>query len=104
MLDRRLRELDLGPDPDGRFRVNEFICYPDTWRMALSRLLESDPSQSVLVNLRGFSADRSVVTVFGADAPLSISDHRSSGPEELARVLKDLVACRDMIDHALKDG
>ena len=36
---------------------------------------------------RGFPADRSVVTVFGADAPLSISDHRSTGPEELARVL-----------------
>jgi peroxiredoxin len=38
---------------------------------------------------RGFPADRSVVTVFGADAPLAISDHRSSGPEELARVLAE---------------
>ena len=28
---------------------------------------------------RGFPAGRSVVTVFGADAPLSISDHRSTG-------------------------
>jgi peroxiredoxin len=36
---------------------------------------------------RGFPADRSVVTVFGADAPLSISDHRSTSPEELVRVL-----------------
>ena len=36
---------------------------------------------------RGFRTDQSVVTVFGADAPLSISDHRSTGPEELARVL-----------------
>jgi peroxiredoxin len=36
---------------------------------------------------RGFPDDRSVVTVFGADAPLSISDHRSTSPEELARVL-----------------
>jgi len=36
---------------------------------------------------RGFPADRSVVTVFGADAPLSISDHRSTGPLALARVL-----------------
>jgi hypothetical protein len=36
---------------------------------------------------RGHHADRSVVTVFGADAPLSISDHRSTSPEELARVL-----------------
>ncbi len=36
---------------------------------------------------RGHAADRSVATVFGADAPLSISDHRSTSPEELARVL-----------------
>jgi hypothetical protein len=35
----------------------------------------------------GFASDASVVTVVGADAPLSISDHRSMGPEELARVL-----------------
>ena len=36
---------------------------------------------------QGFSGSSSVVTVIGADAPLSISDHRSTGPEELARVL-----------------
>jgi peroxiredoxin len=38
---------------------------------------------------RGYDAGRSVVTVLGADAPLSISDHRSTGPEELARVLAE---------------
>jgi hypothetical protein len=38
---------------------------------------------------RGYDARQSVVTVFGADAPLNISDHRSTGPEELARVLGD---------------
>jgi peroxiredoxin len=36
---------------------------------------------------RGFAGDRSVVTVVGCDAPLSISDHRSTTPAELARVL-----------------
>jgi hypothetical protein len=41
---------------------------------------------------RGFPAGRSVVTVIGADAPLSISDHRSTGPEELARVLGEAAA------------
>ncbi len=41
---------------------------------------------------RGFPAGRSVVTVFGADAPLSISDHRSTSPEELARVLGEAAA------------
>ena len=41
---------------------------------------------------RGFAADASVVTVIGADAPLSISDHRSTGPSELARVLGEAAA------------
>ena len=36
---------------------------------------------------RGYAPDSSVVTVIGADAPMSISDHRSTTPEELARVL-----------------
>jgi hypothetical protein len=36
---------------------------------------------------RGFDAGSSVVTVIGCDAPLSISDHRSSSAAELADVL-----------------
>jgi hypothetical protein len=47
---------------------------------------ELSPWEPLHVSL-GFAADRSVVTVFGADAPLSISDHRSTTPLELARVL-----------------
>ena len=47
---------------------------------------EASPWEPLHVE-RGFPADRSVVTVFGADAPMSISDHRSTAPDELARVL-----------------
>ncbi len=36
---------------------------------------------------RGFRPGQSVVTVIGSDAPLSISDHRSRTPEDLAYVL-----------------
>ncbi len=36
---------------------------------------------------RGFAPDQSVVTLIGADAPLSISDHRSRSPEDLAGIL-----------------
>ena len=36
---------------------------------------------------RGFQPGQSVVTVIGSDAPLSISDHRSRAPEDLAWVL-----------------
>jgi hypothetical protein len=36
---------------------------------------------------RGFAPGQSVVTLIGSDAPLSISDHRSRTPEDLAWVL-----------------
>ena len=36
---------------------------------------------------RGFPAEASVVTMFAGDAPLSISEHRSRTPEELAAAL-----------------
>jgi hypothetical protein len=36
---------------------------------------------------RGFQPGQSVVTLIGCDAPLSISDHRSRTPEDLAYVL-----------------
>jgi hypothetical protein len=41
---------------------------------------------------RGFERDSSTVTVLAADAPLSISDHRSKTPEELAAVFA-VAAC-----------
>jgi len=47
---------------------------------------EVSPWEPMHVSL-GYQPSQSVVTVFGADAPLSISDHRSTGPQELARVL-----------------
>ena len=47
---------------------------------------ESSPWEPLHVE-RGFDPDRSVMTVAGADAPLSISDHRSTSATELARVL-----------------
>jgi hypothetical protein len=52
-LDLRISEADLEPDRDGRFRVNDFFCHDDTWRMVLSRLVSE--SDAVLMDLRGFS-------------------------------------------------
>ena len=52
---------------------------------------EASPWEPLHIS-RGYDARQSVVTVFGADAPLSISDHRSTGPEELARVLGEAAA------------
>jgi hypothetical protein len=54
-LERKISDVykeGLGPDPDGRFRVNEFFCGGAIWREALVRLVgENDV---VLMDLRGF--------------------------------------------------
>ncbi len=52
-LERRLTELDVQPDPDGRFRVNDLFCRADTWQMTMRQLATS--SDSVLMDLRSFS-------------------------------------------------
>jgi hypothetical protein len=52
-LDLRMRERDVAADRDLRFRVNEFFCYDDTWKMVLSRLVHE--SDAVIMDLRGFS-------------------------------------------------
>jgi len=52
-LDRRLSSMDLDPDPDGRFRINEFFCRTDNWRMTMRKL--SKQSDVVLMDLRSFS-------------------------------------------------
>jgi hypothetical protein len=52
-LQRRISEMDLECDRDGRYRVNDFFCYEDTWQMTLSRLVGD--SDAVLMDLRGFS-------------------------------------------------
>lgn len=53
-FDLRISEMDIQPDRDGQFRVNDFFCYEDTWRMVLSQLIGN--SDVVLMDLRGFSA------------------------------------------------
>jgi hypothetical protein len=42
-----------GPDPDGRYRVNEFFCYADTWRETMRKLAAG--ADVVLMDLRGFT-------------------------------------------------
>lgn len=52
-MNQRLDRRDLHPDPDGRYRVNEFFCRQDTWQMTMRRLAAD--SDAVLMNLRSFS-------------------------------------------------
>ena len=53
----RPERLDLGPDPDGRFRINEVYCHAHTWKAMLEALL--DATDAVLMDLRSFSAGNS---------------------------------------------
>ena len=53
-LERRIAEVDEKPDFDGRYRVSEFFCYADTWKMVLARLAEMH--DAVLMDVRGFSS------------------------------------------------
>jgi hypothetical protein len=52
-LDKRMAQRDLHPDPDGRYRVNEFFCRQNTWQVTMRRL--SMGSDVVLMDLRSFS-------------------------------------------------
>ena len=53
-LTERLRDFDLAPDPDGRYRVNECYCFDTTWQVALAALVTR--ADVVLMDLRGFQA------------------------------------------------
>lgn len=53
-LDRRCSEIDGRPDRDGRFRVNNFFCHIDTWKMVLSRLVKD--VDVVVMDVRGFTS------------------------------------------------
>lgn len=52
-LHKKISEIDLLPDPDGRHRVNEFFCIADTWQQTMKRLV--NVSNGVLMDLRSFS-------------------------------------------------
>jgi len=52
-LAERISHMDTEPDPDGRYRVNEFFCRADTWQITMQRLARG--SDAVLMDLRSFS-------------------------------------------------
>lgn len=56
VLHKRIAAMDDEPDPDGRYRVNEFYCFDDLWKEAVQLLLDS--SDAIVLDLRGFTAQR----------------------------------------------
>lgn len=55
-LQRRLELLDTQPDPDRRYRVNEFCCNDATWQATVVQLIER--ADVVVMDLRGYGAHR----------------------------------------------
>ncbi len=53
-LTRRLATMDVEPDRDGRFRINEFCCRDDTWQATVVALIER--ADAIVMDLRGFTA------------------------------------------------
>ena len=72
-LPRVLSELDLRTDRDGRFRVNELLCYSDTWQPAVAGLISA--VDAVVMDLRGLTVGNAGVVreleLLVAQVPLS---------------------------------
>jgi len=54
-LQTRLSTLDMGRDPDRRYRINEFFCHDNTWQATVKALAAR--SAVVLMDLRGFGKE-----------------------------------------------
>lgn len=55
-LQSALKDIDLQADPDGRYRVNEFFCFDNTWKAVLLSLIAG--CNRVLMDLRGYNEQR----------------------------------------------
>ncbi|MBS1140539.1 MAG: hypothetical protein H6R13_1992 [Proteobacteria bacterium] len=55
-LDARLASLDLRPDPDGRYRLNEFCCRDSTWQATVVELMLR--ADAVIMDVRGITSAR----------------------------------------------
>jgi len=56
VLEERLSTLDSSPDPDGRYRINEFWCRSDTWQPTAVRLMQL--CDVVVADVRGLAPGR----------------------------------------------
>lgn len=91
-LERRFTARALGPDPDGRHRVNEFFCHDDTWRPTMLRLAQA--ADVVLMDLRGFTPQNQ-------GCRYELQQLLDFVPLERVLVLIDTDAPRDFIDGTL---
>jgi hypothetical protein len=94
-LAARLDALDRDPDPDGRYRINQFFCHQNTWKGVLDELVQL--SAAVLMDLRGFDAAR-----LGCRYELTrLGQHLGAKPVVL---LADASTDRDLVAVLLHQG
>jgi hypothetical protein len=89
-LDARLASLDLAPDPDGRYRVNDFCCRDNTWQATV--LMQQ--ADAVIMDVRGVTAARR-----GCDFELQQLACRLPGPKIVLVV--DHTTDRAVIERAM---
>jgi hypothetical protein len=95
-LDRRLHDLDLAPDGDGRYRINEFLCHEDTWQPSVEAVVSE--VDAILIDLRGFTAT-SYGVVHEIGRLVALVDLR--GVVALVDESTDIAALQLTLDHAV---
>jgi len=100
-LEHRLSRLLPKPDPDGLYRIEDFLCHLDTWQMTVACLAEQ--ADVVLMDLRGFtSAHRGCVfeiemllDSFPVNRIVFLIDHSTDQVylEETLRLVKSVRTC-----------
>lgn len=94
-LESRLAEMDVLPDRDGRYRVNEFFCRADMWKEVLARLVVG--SHVVLMDLRGF-------TERNAGCRHEIEELIDRVPLSRVVLITDDTTDTPLLDRVLRDG
>jgi hypothetical protein len=72
----RLASLDLEPDADGRYRINEMMCTDDTWRPTVEGLIGS--VDVIMIDLRGFTARTTCRACWPSSACSGVPRQRST--------------------------
>lgn len=94
-LDARLASLDLQPDPDGRFRINEFCCREATWQATVVELMLR--ADAVIMDARGLTPARR-----GCEFELQQLAQRL--PLRRVVLVVDATTDRSLLQLALGDG
>ena len=94
-LVRRLATIDVAPDRDGRYRIDEFCCRDDTWQATVVALIAR--ADAIVMDLRGFTAARR-----GAEFEIEQLATRAS-PDRIVLVV-DASTDRELVARAAAAG